>query len=120
MGFWDNLKSFGGDIWGGIKKVGGKVLDIGRKARDIVSGGWEKLQKIPVIGKIAENLASRGIPILGGQSLKDIAKTASDVLDVGESVATTGKSLEAGDLSKTGAGLQDVRERIRRLRKPKT
>lgn len=66
MGFFSNL-------FKGVRKV----LDIGKGVRDTVRGIYNTAKRIPVVGGIVRTLEQSPI----GQTAKQIAQTASDVLD---------------------------------------
>lgn len=80
------ISSFGKALWGGIKKVGSKVMPVFNGIRSGISKGFDFVKKIPVIGDIADKAASTPIPQLKGLSLKDIGSKASGVLDTANKI----------------------------------
>lgn len=80
MAFWDAIKRIGRSISSGV----GRILDVGKNVRSIAGKVWTGIRNIPVIGNIADSLASK--PIIGGMSAKDLAGRASDALDTADRI----------------------------------
>ena len=79
MGIWDSLKNFGS-----------KILGMANGVRDTVSKIYSGIKKIPVIGNVADGLASMNIPGVG-MSAKDIANKVSGYLDTANSLVGRGR-----------------------------
>ena len=77
-------------LWDFVKNIGSKILGMANSARDTVSKIYSGIKKIPVIGNIADGLASMNIPGVG-MSAKDIANKASDYLDTANSLVGRGR-----------------------------
>lgn len=108
MGVWDSLKSFGRGVLGGLSKVGTGILGGLTKARDWVKEKYGKLKDIPVIGSVAEKLASTGIPLLEGLSLKDVAGKVSDAIDLGQDLKSAIGSRDIGKGAEALKGLRRI------------
>ncbi len=81
MGLWNSLRSLGSKIYGGVKSVGSKILGWGNSARNGIKKAYDFTQKIPVIGDLVNTAIDKGIPQIGGQSVRDLAGKASGYLD---------------------------------------
>jgi hypothetical protein len=73
----------GSRILGGIAKAGSRILDIGNKAKDVITKGYNVAKRIPIIGDFAEQAVNTPIPQLGGMSANQIGKNFDKGLDVG-------------------------------------
>ena len=80
------ISSFGKALWGGVKKVGSKVMPVFNGIRSGISKGFDFVKKMPVIGDMADKAASMPIPQLKGLSLKDIGSKASGVVDTANKI----------------------------------
>lgn len=76
----NKVMGVGKKILSGVGSVGSKILDGFNATRDFAKKGWQVVQKIPVIGDIAQKASHMNIPIIN-RSLSDITGVASDVLD---------------------------------------
>jgi hypothetical protein len=100
MGLFSSLKNFGSKIFNGIRKGVSFITNVGNKARNIISKGYNAIQQIPVIGGITKNLAETNIPLIG-MSAKDLAGKASNYLDVANDVSNLIGNTEGNPVDQT-------------------
>lgn len=62
-----------------------KVVDIGSKAKDWISKGYNTVKSIPIIGDFVDQMAGTNIPLIN-MSAKDIAGGADRALGVAQQI----------------------------------
>jgi hypothetical protein len=102
-------EGFWGDVWDGVKTVGGKVVDVVGGALDTVATGVKKagswLADNTVVGGWVANAAAANLEVSPGKTLEDMLLTdgdyvaaeltSGDIVVAGKTAADTGSAARA-------------------------
>ena len=122
MGFFDNIKRIGKNVWGNVKSVGKNVYNVTRDAVNIGKSVVKKaediygaVKHIPMVQELGSKVANVTVPKLN-MTLKDIGKIGKGVIDIADTGIDVARDLgrDVVDIVEGGdQGLKRVATRSR-------